>query len=138
MSALSETMGRKLSYFMLLLTGCCMLLPMRPYHHLRIVFITNPLSWGPIYKISYDSLTIMPRLRSTYDERLIYKTSYEWRKAFYRALLCIRGTSQGPVSVCVCVCLSVCLSVTNRCSTKTAKNRITQTTPHDRPGTPVF
>ena len=27
---------------------------------------------------------------------------------FYRAMLCIRGTSHGPVSVCVCVCLSVC------------------------------
>jgi len=26
---------------------------------------------------------------------------------FYRAMLCIRGTSHGPVSVCVCVC--VCL-----------------------------
>ena len=28
--------------------------------------------------------------------------------SFYRAMLCIRGTSHGPVSVCVCVCL--CLS----------------------------
>jgi len=25
---------------------------------------------------------------------------------FYGAMLCIRGTSHGPVSVCVCVCLS--------------------------------
>ena len=37
--------------------------------------------------------------------------------------------------VCVCLCLSVsvsvCLSVTSRSSTKTAKRRITQTTPHD-------
>ena len=46
---------------------------------------------------------------------------------FYRAMLCIRGTSHGPVSVCVC------LSVTSRSSTKTAKRRITQTTPHDMP-----
>jgi len=37
---------------------------------------------GPIYKISYDNLTIMPKLRSTYDGHLIYKTSYEGRKAF--------------------------------------------------------
>ena len=36
---------------------------------------------------------------------------------FYRAMLCIRGTSHGPVSVC--------LSVTSRSSTKTAKQRIT-------------
>ena len=54
--------------------------------------------------------------------------------AFYRAMLCIRGTSQGPVYVSVCVCLSV----TSRCSTKTAKRRITQTTPHYSPGTLVF
>ena len=26
---------------------------------------------------------------------------------FYRAMLCIRGTSHGPVSVCLSVCLSV-------------------------------
>ena len=39
-------------------------------------------------------------------------------------------------SVCVCVCQ--CLSATSRCSTKTAKRRITQTTPHDTPGTLVF
>jgi len=38
----------------------------------------------------------------------------------------------------VCVCLSVCLSVTSRCSTKTTKRRITQTTPHDTPATLVF
>ena len=57
---------------------------------------------------------------------------------FYRAMLCIRGTSHGPVSVrlSVCVCLSV--SVTSRSSTKTAKRRITQTKPHDSAGTLVF
>jgi len=35
-----------------------------------------------------------------------------------------------------CPCLSV--SVTSRCFTKTAKGRITQTTPHDTTGTLVF
>jgi len=39
---------------------------------------------------------------------------------------------------CLSVCLCLCLSVTSRCSTKTAKRRITQTTPHDTPGTLVF
>jgi len=55
-------------------------------------------------------------------------------------MLCIRGTSHGPVSVClsVCVCLSVSVSVTSRCSTKTAKRRITQTTPHDTSGSLVL
>jgi len=44
------------------------------------------------------------------------------RPTFYRAMLCIRGTSHGTVSVR----LSIRLSVTSRCSTKTAKLRITQ------------
>jgi len=51
---------------------------------------------------------------------------------FYRAMLCIRGTPHGPVSVCLC------LSVTSRSSTKTDKQRITQTTPHYSAGTLVF
>ena len=41
-------------------------------------------NWDTIYKISYDNLTIMPKLRSTYNGRLIYKTSYEEHKAFLR------------------------------------------------------
>ena len=39
--------------------------------------------------------------------------------------------------MCVCVCLSVCLSVTRRYCIKTAKRRITQTTPRDSAGTQV-
>jgi len=38
----------------------------------------------------------------------------------------------------VVVCLSVRPSVASRCSTETAKRRITQTTPHESPGIPVF
>jgi len=34
--------------------------------------------------------------------------------------------------------MALCLSVTSRSSTKTAERRITQTTPHDSPGTLVF
>jgi len=49
---------------------------------------------------------------------------------FYGAMLCISGTSHGPVSVYP--------SVTSRSSNKTAKRRITQTTPHDSSGTLVF
>ena len=37
-----------------------------------------------ILRQSYDYLTIMPKLRSTYDGRLIYKTSYKGSKAFLR------------------------------------------------------
>jgi len=41
--------------------------------------------------------------------------------AVYAVVMCL----------CVCVCVSVCLSVTLRYCIKTAKRRITQTTPHD-------
>ena len=45
-----------------------------------------PKHLGPdlqnILRQSYDYLTIMPKLRSTYDRRVIYKTSYEGREAF--------------------------------------------------------
>jgi len=47
---------------------------------------TSNLHQGPsllnILRQSYDYLMIMPKLRSTYDRRLIHKTSYEGRKAF--------------------------------------------------------
>ena len=48
--------------------------------------------------------------------------TYLRAQRFYRAMLCIRGTSHGPVSVSVCLCPSV----TSRCSAKTAKRRITK------------
>jgi len=48
-----------------------------------------------------------------------------------------RGASDArvlAVIVCVCVCLCVCVSVTRRYCIKTAKRRITQTTPRDNQG----
>ena len=54
---------------------------------------------------------------------------------YYSAMLCIRGTSHGPVSVCPCPC--PCLSQVG-VLLKTAKRRITQTTLLDSPGTLVF
>jgi len=53
---------------------------------------------------------------------------------FYGAMLCIRGTRHGPVSVRPSVCHKSVLP----CSTKTAKRRITQITLHDSSGTLVF
>ena len=41
------------------------------------------------------------------------------------------------MGLCLSVSVSVCLSVTSQSSTKTDKRRITQTTPHDSPGTLV-
>ena len=47
-----------------------------------------PMNQGPdlqnIFRQSYDYLTIMPKLRSTYDGRLIHKTAYNEWKAFHR------------------------------------------------------
>jgi len=37
-----------------------------------------------ILRQSYDYLTIMPKLRSTYDGRLVCKTCYSEWKAFHR------------------------------------------------------
>jgi len=54
---------------------------------------------------------------------------------FYRAM---PASAVLAMALCPSVCPSVCLSVTSRCSTKTAKRRITQTKPYDSPGTLVF
>jgi len=49
---------------------------------------TSTVDLGPdlqnILRQSYDYLTITPQLRSTYDGRVIYKTSYNGWKAFHR------------------------------------------------------
>ena len=42
------------------------------------------------------------------------------------------------MALCLSVCLSVRVSVTSRSYTEMARRRITQTTPHDSPGTLVF
>ena len=65
---------------------------------------------------------------------LTVSCSSKIQTGFYRAMLCVRGTSHGPVSVC----LSVRPSVTSRSFTKTAKRRITQITPHESSGSLVF
>ena len=82
-----------------------------------------------------------PRKRLAQDSRL-----FKWLKHFCvwrgqlvwpflpRDAMHARYKPWAGVRVCVCVCLSV----TSRCSTKTAKRRITQTTPHDSPETLVF
>ena len=57
-------------------------------------------------------------------------------RIFTARRLAKRGICRRRVSVCVCVC--VCVSVTLRYCIKTAKRRITKTTPHDSPLTQVF
>ena len=58
-----------------------------------------------------------------------------WYASFYRAMLCIRGTSHGPVSVCVrvCPCLSQAGVLLKRQNVGSHKQH--QTIP---PGTLVF
>ena len=63
--------------------------------------------------------------------------------------LCLSHFQGGPIKIdlrfitarcyaSAVLAMALCLSVTSRCSTKTAKRRITQTTPHDSPGTLDF
>ena len=78
----------------------------------NIIHNVNPL-YTPLWHIFYFSFLPRDAMHPRYQP---------W------ACVCL------SVSVCVCVCLSV----TSRSSTKTAKRRITQTTPHDSPGTLVF
>ena len=47
-------------------------------------------------------------------------------------------TARRYASAAYAMALCPFVSVTSRCSTKTAKHRITQTTPHDSPGSLVF
>jgi len=58
----------------------------REYQSIVNILTTPGADLGPdlqnILRQSYDYLTIMPKLRSTFDTRLIHKTSHEGRKAF--------------------------------------------------------
>ena len=62
------------------------------------------------------------------------KISAIWRR--FPLIFTARCYASAVVAMGLCpsVCLSVSVSVTSRCSTKTAKHRITQATPHDTPG----
>ena len=98
---------------------------------LKLSFSANPSHCSPSFSTS-GLTTWFPRLLLLLLAYLLLLFFLLYN--FYRAMLCIHGTSHGPVSVCLCLCSSV----TSRGSTKTAKSRITQTTPQDTPGTIVF
>jgi len=101
------------------------------------VFFVKDATVAPTLAIDPSCLNLRPfRTRQTNSTAGVRsnQNSDTILVSFYRAMLCIRGTSHGPVSVC----LSVCPSFTSQCSTKTAKRRITQTTPHDSPGNLVY
>ena len=90
--------------------------------------VSNQIKKGLLLSLSVKKIKIREYFEKWQARMWLSRALYSF---FYRAMLCIRGTSHGPVSVR----LSVRPSVTSRCSTKTAKRRITQTTPHDSPWT---
>ena len=55
-----------------------------------------------------------------------------------RTVLIFTARCYASAVLAMALCPSVRPSVTSRCSTKTAKRRITQTTPHDTPGNLVY
>jgi len=105
-------------------TGCCINCL---YLHETVMLSTVPcLHWRYLSVHCLDTLRLW--LLSFQFCVWLYCTTYSVLNCEF---LCIRGTSMA-------LCLSVHLSVTSRSSTKTAKHRITQTTPHDSPETLVF
>ena len=62
--------------------------------------------------------------------------SKQWVDGSNGSVFTARCYASAVLAMALCPCL--CVSVTSRCSTKTAKHRIIQTTPHDTPGTLVF
>jgi len=57
--------------------------------------------------------------------------------ASFKSRLVFTARCYASAVLAMALCPSVCLSVTRQCCTKTAKRRITQTTPLDSPGTLV-
>jgi len=62
--------------------------------------------------------------------------SWQFRVTFNWVTFVFAARYFASAVLAMALCPSVCLSITSRCSTKTAKRRITQT-PHDSPGTLV-
>ena len=87
------------------------------------------MSWSTVHLLVHVLVSISSR------PTLHCGLSFDRFNTFYRASSALAVYA---MVVCPSVCLSVCLSVTSRSSTKMAKGRNTQTTPHDSPGTLVF
>jgi len=92
-----------------------------------------------IHELTANFVTIMLLLFSLLG-KLVGKAIIFCRIFFYFSLPreAMLSAVFAVVVVCVCVCVCVCVSVTLRYSIKTAKRRITQTTPHDSPMILVF
>ena len=76
------------------------------------------------------------KIRNTWPENgsNLYLLSVYWCSLLFTA----RCSKHARYMPSPCACVYLCLSVTSRSSTKTAKLRITKTTPHDIAGNLVF
>jgi len=83
-------------------------------------------------KIKARILTLQPR------PYIYLNVSVTWKSTSPQVLFTARCYASAVLAMGLCPSVSVSVSVTSRCSTKTAKHRITQTTPHDTLGTLVF
>ena len=88
------------------------------------------ISHSRLSRRSIISLYVVDRLATVryWPERISGRYVLQTSSMYFAA----RCYACAVLAMGLCPCLSV--SVTNRCSTETAKRRITQTKPHDRPG----
>jgi len=100
-------------------TQCLTVVKFRPFCH-------SLSHWASILTAPYFT---------TVEVIQIYNQLYPWEELVVSFITARRYASALYAMV---VCPSVCPSVTSRCSTKMAKHRKMQTTPHNRPGTLVF
>jgi len=89
-----------------------------------------------IWVVSWDRGHPMSSETSPFDRA--HMTSYSTLIETIRLSCTVFELLSAVYAVIVCVCLCVCVSVTLRYCIKTAKRRITQTTPHDSPMTLVL
>jgi len=95
------------------LLACCYRPTLYTVTHLQSANIYHSVQL--ITSVNYSVISYLLTITSITHLSDRYRTQHD---SFYRAMLCIRGTSHGPVSVCLSVSISV--SVRSRCSTKTA------------------
>ena len=72
-----------------------------------------------------------------YREYLTPKSKFIPSNVLVKSIFTARCYASAVLAMGLCPSVSVSVSVTSRCSTKTAKRRIAQITPHDSPGSLV-
>jgi len=95
----------------------------------------SPVEWQVHVELP-DQSTNRHRQKTTPLSYTMVPTTTLW--CFCSTHLVFTTRCYASAVLAMSLCPSVSMSVTSRCSNKTAKRRITQTTPHDAPGTLVF